>query len=108
MSWENNTGDFGASDPQSLNNSFNPEEEQKRRAYRDFKWASNRSRYEYNENTVDENGMAPRDEALEQELFGSERQDGIDFSKYAKIPVKVERGAAPPPIRSVSTIFLLL
>ncbi|RCH89427.1 hypothetical protein CU098_003520, partial [Rhizopus stolonifer] len=70
-------------------------------AYRDYKWASNRARYEYNENALDENGMAPRDETLEKELFeNNEQQGAIDFSKYAKIPVKIERGSAPPPIRN--------
>ncbi|CAO3670851.1 unnamed protein product [Rhizopus stolonifer] len=75
--------------------------EEQKAAYRDYKWASNRARYEYNENALDENGMAPRDEALEKELFeNNEQQGAIDFSKYAKIPVKIERGSAPPPIRN--------
>ncbi|CAO3691015.1 unnamed protein product [Rhizopus stolonifer] len=75
--------------------------EEQKAAYRDYKWASNRARYEYNENAIDENGMAPRNENLENELFdNSEQQGAIDFSKYAKIPVKIERGAAPPPIRN--------
>jgi ATP-dependent RNA helicase DDX3X len=88
-------------------------EEQQRAAYRDYQWASNRARYEYNENAVDENGMAPRNEELEKELFeNNEQQGSIDFSKYEKIPVKVERGAVPPPIRNASIkkrrVFLIL
>ncbi|KAI8973314.1 hypothetical protein BDF20DRAFT_945792 [Mycotypha africana] len=78
-----------------------PTEEQLQ--HRNYNWASNRARYEYNENAIDANGMAPRDAALEQELFeenAAEQQTTLDFSKYASIPVRVERGTAPPPIKS--------
>lgn len=75
------------------------------RPERSYNWASNRARYEYNENAVGEDGMAPRDKELEAELFGtdpSEQQTPLDFSKYANIPITVERGDAPPPVQSVS------
>ncbi|KAI7860004.1 hypothetical protein BDC45DRAFT_601488 [Circinella umbellata] len=70
---------------------------------RSYNWASNRVRYEYNENAVGEDGMAPRDEALEGELFGvdpTEQHTPLDFSKYANIPVSVERGEAPTPVKT--------
>ncbi|KAI9266795.1 P-loop containing nucleoside triphosphate hydrolase protein [Phascolomyces articulosus] len=70
---------------------------------RSYNWASNRVRYEYNENAVGEDGMAPRDEALEGELFGvdpTEQHTPLDFSKYANIPVTVERGDAPTPVKT--------
>jgi ATP-dependent RNA helicase DDX3X len=73
-------------------------------AHRDYKWASNRARYEYNENTVDQHGMGKRDEELENELFeanSADQQTTLDFSKYERIPVRVERGSAPPPIKTV-------
>lgn len=72
--------------------------------HRSYKWASNRARYEYNENAVGDDGMAPRDEELENELFGAGNSDhtGLDFSKYKNIPVRVERGNAPSPIPNVS------
>ncbi|KAI9266994.1 P-loop containing nucleoside triphosphate hydrolase protein [Sporodiniella umbellata] len=108
MSWEptseSNYGGYGEKAPESSygNSSAAPVmTEEQRAAYRDYKWASNRARYEYNENAVDENGLAPRNESLENELFDSSEQQGaIDFSKYAKIPVKIERGVAPAPIRN--------
>ena len=49
--------------------------------------------------------MAPRDEALEGELFGvdpTEQHTPLDFSKYANIPISVERGEAPTPVKTVS------
>lgn len=101
MSWEPTSEGFG--EAQAAHTAPAVSEEQQRAAYRDYQWASNRARYEYNENAVDENGMAPRNEELEKELFeNNEQQGSIDFSKYEKIPVKVERGTAPPPIRNVS------
>ncbi|KAG0760439.1 hypothetical protein G6F24_008319 [Rhizopus arrhizus] len=99
MSWEPTSEGFG--EAQAAHTAPAVSEEQQRAAYRDYQWASNRARYEYNENAVDENGMAPRNESLEKELFDNEQQGAIDFSKYEKIPVKVERGTAPPPIRNV-------
>ncbi|CAO3626347.1 unnamed protein product [Cunninghamella blakesleeana] len=36
---------------------------------RDYNWASNCARYEYSSSNFDENGLAPRDANLEQELF---------------------------------------
>lgn len=49
--------------------------------------------------------MAPRDEKLEAELFGldpTEQHTPLDFTKYANIPVSIERGDAPPPVTTVS------
>lgn len=83
-----------------------PTEEQL--AHRNYNWASNKARYEFNENAVDEQGMAARDDTLEKELFeenAAEQQTHLNFSKYEKIPVKVERGQAPPPIKSVSSLY---
>ncbi|KAG1149201.1 hypothetical protein G6F37_004197 [Rhizopus arrhizus] len=75
-------------------------EEQQRAAYRDYQWASNRARYEYNENAADENGMAPRNEELEKELFeNNEQQGSIDFSKYEKIPVKFDEAYLHPVMK---------
>ncbi|KAI8146123.1 hypothetical protein BJV82DRAFT_655020 [Fennellomyces sp. T-0311] len=73
------------------------------RPERAYNWASNRVRYEYNENAIGEDGMAPRDEKLEAELFGldpTEQHTPLDFSKYAKIPISVERGEAPPAVQT--------
>lgn len=78
---------------------------------RAYNWASNRVRYEYNENAVDEDGMAPRDEKLEAELFGfdpTEQHTPLDFSKYANIPIHVERGEAPAPVKDVSGSCLFI
>lgn len=81
-----------------------PEPTEEQLAHRSYNWASNRSRYEFNENAVDEQGMGSRDATLEAELFeenSSEQQTQLDFSKYEKIPIRVERGTAPQPIRNV-------
>lgn len=78
---------------------------------RAYNWASNRVRYEYNENAVGEDGMAPRDEKLEAELFGfdpTEQHTPLDFSKYANIPIHVERGEAPAPVKDVSGSCLFI
>ncbi|KAI8096662.1 P-loop containing nucleoside triphosphate hydrolase protein [Halteromyces radiatus] len=59
-----------------------------------YNWASSRSRYEYNENNLDENGMAKRDIELEKELFeqdAGDQQTPLDFSRYDNIPVTIER-----------------
>jgi hypothetical protein len=82
-----------------------PEPTEEQLQHRNYNWASNRARYEFNENAVDDQGMAPRDAELEAELFeenSAEQQTTLDFSKYEKIPVRVERGSAPHPIKSVS------
>ncbi|KAF7727786.1 hypothetical protein EC973_007017 [Apophysomyces ossiformis] len=68
-----------------------------------YNWASNRARYEYNENAVSEDGIAPRDEKLEAELFEADadaQQTTLDFSKYESIRKVVMRGSHPPEIRS--------
>ncbi|KAI7865127.1 P-loop containing nucleoside triphosphate hydrolase protein, partial [Spinellus fusiger] len=72
---------------------------------RSYNWASNRARYEYNENAVTEDGEPPRDATLENELFEqcTENQTTLDFSKYESIPIRVERGEAPTPIISFDT-----
>lgn len=60
-----------------------------------YNWASSRRRYEWRDDFQD--GMAPRDEALEKELFGEENHvhTGINFSKYESIRVSVD-GENPP------------
>ncbi|RUO96900.1 hypothetical protein BC936DRAFT_141288 [Jimgerdemannia flammicorona] len=65
-------------------------------------WASSRRRYEWKDEYNDE-GIAPRDEDLEKELFGEESHvhSGINFTKYESIKVHV-KGEGPPPITSVS------
>ncbi|KAI7887112.1 DEAD-domain-containing protein [Lichtheimia hyalospora FSU 10163] len=76
---------------------------------RAYNWASNRARYEYNENAVGEDGMAPRDEKLEAELFGfdpTEQHTPLDFSKYANIPINIERGDAPAPVKDFDSANL--
>jgi hypothetical protein len=85
-----------------------PEPTEEQLQHRNYNWASNRARYEFNENAIDEQGLAPRDAELEAELFeenSAEQQTTLDFSKYEKIPVRVERGNAPHPIKSVSLFF---
>jgi hypothetical protein len=87
-----------------------PEPTEEQLQHRSYNWASNRARYEFNENAVDDQGMAPRDATLEAELFeenSAEQQTSLDFSKYEKIPVRVERGTAPPPIKNVSCCILI-
>ena len=110
----NSGGDFGNSGGDSNGGQDRsdrpprPEPTEEQLQHRNYNWASNRARYEYNENALDEQGMAPRDSELEAELFeanSAEQQTTIDFSKYEKIPVRVERGAAPKPILSVSYFF---
>lgn len=98
---DNDYGNGGAQTDSSSRRERPPPTEEDTQKYRSYEWASNRVRYEYNENAVDESGMAPRDEELEKQLFGESVHEGLDFSKYASIPVHVERGQAPPRIRSV-------
>ncbi|ORX45715.1 DEAD-domain-containing protein [Hesseltinella vesiculosa] len=71
-------------------------------AFRSYKWASSRARYEYNANNLDENGMARRNADLEKELFddNAEQQTTLDFSRYESIRVSVERGERPEPLKS--------
>lgn len=108
MSWDPNAGaDFQSEAPRSSEYESRPprpEPTEEQLQHRNYGWASNRARYEFNENAVDDQGMAPRDATLESELFeenSAEQQTQLDFSKYEKIPVRVERGTAPNPIRSV-------
>lgn len=101
----NSGGDYNNGGQQQSERPPRPEPTEEQRQHRSYNWASNRARYEYNENAVDEQGMAPRDATLEAELFeenSAEQQTSLDFSKYKKIPVRVERGTAPPPIKNVS------
>jgi hypothetical protein len=112
MSWDPNAGsDFQSEAPRSSEYQSRPprpEPTEEQLQHRNYGWASNRARYEFNENAVDDQGMAPRDSALEAELFeenSAEQQSQLDFSKYEKIPVRVERGNAPNPIRSVKSYF---
>lgn len=111
MSWDPNAGaDFTSEERPSEYESRppRPEPTEEQLQQRNYNWASNRARYEFNENAVDDQGMAPRDSALEAELFeenSAEQQTQLDFSKYEKIPVRVERGSCPNPIKSVSFLF---
>ncbi|ORY97986.1 P-loop containing nucleoside triphosphate hydrolase protein [Syncephalastrum racemosum] len=61
-----------------------------------YNWGSSKRRYEWRDEY--NNGVAPRDEALEKELFSEETHvhSGINFNKYNNISVKVE-GDNPPP-----------
>lgn len=61
-----------------------------------YNWGSSKRRYEWRAEYND--GVAPRDEALEKELFSEETHvhSGINFNKYNNISVKVE-GDNPPP-----------
>lgn len=113
MSWDNNNAgaDYTSEAPapsEYESRPPRPEPTEEQLQHRNYNWASNRARYEFNENAVDSQGMAARDATLEAELFeenSAEQQSQLDFSKYEKIPVRVERGSAPPPIRSVSDIY---
>ncbi|CAO3617508.1 unnamed protein product [Cunninghamella echinulata] len=69
---------------------------------RNYNWASNCARYEYNSSSLDEKGMAPRDAELEKDLFetGMDNQTTLDFSRYENIPIRIERGNAPNPIKT--------
>ncbi|KAF7722867.1 hypothetical protein EC973_002628 [Apophysomyces ossiformis] len=62
---------------------------------RTYNFSSSRKRYEWRDHYQD--GMAPRDEALEKELFSEETHvhSGINFSKYEEIKVRV-KGSNPP------------
>ncbi|CAG8618920.1 13160_t:CDS:10 [Acaulospora morrowiae] len=66
-------------------------------------WAALRRRYEWKD-SYDENGVAPRDEDLENELFGEENHvhTGINFAKYEEIKVSVKsaEGEQIKPITS--------
>jgi hypothetical protein len=42
-----------------------------------------------------------RDMEMEQELFQGQMNTGINFSKYAKIPVQARGSNVPPPMASV-------
>ncbi|KAG0177624.1 hypothetical protein DFQ29_004633 [Apophysomyces sp. BC1021] len=60
-----------------------------------YNFSSSKKRYEWKSEYAD--GMAPRDEALESELFSEDTHvhSGINFSKYADIKVRV-KGDNPP------------
>ncbi|KAI7891035.1 P-loop containing nucleoside triphosphate hydrolase protein [Mucor mucedo] len=62
-----------------------------------YNWGSAKKRYEWKAE-YSSSGVAPRDMALEKELFGEENHmhTGLNFDKYASIPVKV-KGDNPPP-----------
>ncbi|KAI8081726.1 ATP-dependent RNA helicase DED1 [Halteromyces radiatus] len=62
---------------------------------RNYKWASSKKRYEWKQEY--ENGIAPRDKDLEEELFGEDSHipSGINFSKYNDITVKVKGSNVP-------------
>ncbi|CAG8601048.1 6512_t:CDS:10 [Acaulospora morrowiae] len=66
-------------------------------------WAALRRRYEWKD-SYDETGIAPRDEDLENELFGEENHvhTGINFSKYEEIKVNIKSadGVQIEPINS--------
>jgi ATP-dependent RNA helicase DDX3X len=64
-------------------------------------WAALKRRYEWDPSYND--GVAPRDEDLEKELFGEENHvhTGINFSKYDHIKVNV-KGAKIQPVQTVS------
>ncbi|RHZ44807.1 hypothetical protein Glove_709g44 [Diversispora epigaea] len=61
-------------------------------------WAALRRRYEWNDSYDD--GIAPKDEALEKELFGEENHinTGINFKKYDNIKVTAKGGEKIEPI----------
>ncbi|KAI9025880.1 P-loop containing nucleoside triphosphate hydrolase protein [Phycomyces nitens] len=63
---------------------------------RNYNWASSKKRYEWKAGY--ENGVAPRDIELEKELFSEDTHvhSGLNFNKYASIPVKIQ-GSNPPP-----------
>ncbi|KAL0090157.1 P-loop containing nucleoside triphosphate hydrolase protein [Phycomyces blakesleeanus] len=65
-------------------------------ASRNYNWASSKKRYEWKAGY--ETGVAPRDVELEKELFseGTHVHSGLNFGKYASIPVKIQ-GTNPPP-----------
>ncbi|CAJ0837974.1 10874_t:CDS:10 [Entrophospora sp. SA101] len=62
-------------------------------------WAAVRRRYEWNDSYDD--GVAPRDEELEKELFGEDNHvnTGINFEKYDKIKTTINN----PNIKPIST-----
>lgn len=64
------------------------------------RWNDNRDRRNENDWTV----PMPRDERLEQELFGS-GNTGINFSKYEDIPVEATGDKVPRHITSVTMII---
>ncbi|KAI8387955.1 P-loop containing nucleoside triphosphate hydrolase protein [Radiomyces spectabilis] len=66
-----------------------------REKMRNYKWGSSRRKYEWRDDYMD--GMAPRDEELEKELFSEATHvhTGINFDRYDSIPVKV-KGENPP------------
>lgn len=61
-------------------------------------WAALRRRYEWNDSYDD--GVAPRDQELENELFGEENHvhTGINFTKYSTIKVSVKPEGIITPV----------
>lgn len=67
------------------------------RAPHDYNWGSSKKRYEWKDEYLQQ-GFAPRDEALEKDLFGEQSHvhTGLNFNKYSSIPVRIT-GDNPPP-----------
>lgn len=74
-----------------------------------YNWGSAKKRYEW-KNEYSSSGVAPRDIVLEKELFGEDNHmhTGLNFDKYASIPVKV-KGENPPTgfdcVKYISLMF---
>ncbi|GAA5817787.1 hypothetical protein MFLAVUS_011343 [Mucor flavus] len=66
------------------------------RTQENYNWGSSKKRYEWKDEFT-RSGIAPRDEALEKDLFGEATHvhTGLNFDKYASIPVRI-KGDNPP------------
>lgn len=73
-----------------------------------YNWGSAKKRYEWKAE-YSASGVAPRDLALEKELFGEDNHmhTGLNFDKYASIPVKVKGDNPPPGFERVNHMNLL-
>lgn len=80
---------------------------------RDRDFGGNRPSYERSErgggnSRYEQKYPLPRNQRLEEELFGSQQNTGINFDKYDDIPVETSGKNVPDPIDNVSPSFLFL
>lgn len=76
------------------------------RTQENYNWGSSKKRYEWKDEFT-RSGIAPRDEALEKDLFGETTHvhTGLNFDKYASIPVRIKGDNPPTGFNKVNLIY---
>lgn len=102
------SGDNRNNGPSNYGNSYENSDRPARAPPSNYKWASSKRRYEWKD-SFEEDGIAPRDEELEKELFGEDNHvhTGLNFDKYESIPTSVRGDNPPNPVDKVHSICIL-